>query len=116
MSNYITEYLKDNNHIGASNGIKARKLLSALGRNSSDDSIRQLKAEIRRFRLTWCESEGIETFIFSDTEHGYYLTSNIEEVQHFEKAQRSRAIKAFETSKNIRQYLKRNQDELYKGV
>lgn len=114
MSNYIADYLKDNNHIGASNGIKASNLLSALGRETSDDSKRKLKAEIRCFRLNWRENEGIETFIFSDTEHGYYLTSDIREVQHFEKAQRSRAIKAFETSKYIRQYL-REKDELHKG-
>lgn len=105
MSNYISDYLKENKHIGASNGIKASELLSALGRDTSNDSIRRLKAEIRRFRLNWCCDEGIECYIFSDTEHGYYLTTDIEEAQHFVKSQKSRAFKAFETIKGIRRYL-----------
>ena len=105
MGNYIADYLKDNEHIGAINGIKASDLLSALGRDTSVDSVRKLKAEIRRFRLNWCCNDGIDTFIFSDTEHGYYLTTDVEEAQHFVKSQKSRAFKAFETIKGIRRYL-----------
>lgn len=50
MSNYIVNYLKNNNHIGAENGIKAVAILSAMGRDTSEDSKRNLKAEIQRFR------------------------------------------------------------------
>lgn len=106
MTNYIVDFLKSNNHIGAENGIKAACILSAMWRNISDDSKRRLKAEIRRFRLQWYGNDGIENFILSDTEHGYYLFGDIQEAKHFVKSQKNRAIKAFETSKYIQQYLK----------
>lgn len=114
MVNYITDFLKSNNHIGADNGIKAVDILSAMGRDTSEDSKRHLKAEIRRYRVLWRENDGIENFIFSDTEHGYYLMNDIQEAKHFVKSQKSRAVKAFETSKYIRRYLK-DKGELNKG-
>lgn len=113
MTNYIVDFLKNNNHIGADNGIKAVDMLSAMGRDTSEDSKRHLKAEIRRYRVLWRKNNGIENFIFSDTEHGYYLMRDIQEARHFVKSQRSRALKAFETSKYIRKYLK-DKDELNK--
>lgn len=108
MTNYIVDFLRSNNHIGAENGIKVSDMLSAMGRDTSKDSARRLSAEIRRFRILWRESDGIDNFIFSDTEHGYYLINDIEEAKHFVNSQKSRAIKAFETSKYVRKYLKDN--------
>ncbi len=110
MSNYITDFLRNNNHIGAENGIKAVDVLSAMGRDTSEDSKRHLKAEIRRFRVLWRIEDGIENFILSDTENGYYLMGDIKEAEHFVRSQKSRAVKAFETSKHIRQYLKDNEE------
>lgn len=114
MTNYIADFLRSNNHIGADNGIKAVDILSAMGCDTSEDSKRHLKAEIRRYRVLWRENDGIENFIFSDTEHGYYLMNDIQEAKHFVKSQKSRAVKAFETSKYIRKYLK-DKGELNKG-
>lgn len=114
MSNYIVVFLRSNNHIGANNGIKAVNILSAMGRSTSKSSQRRLNDEIHRCRLEWRANDGIENFIFSDTEHGYYLMSDIQEAKHFVKSQKSRAVKAFETSKYIRQYLK-DKGELNKG-
>ncbi|MGN1319321.1 MAG: hypothetical protein ACI4VF_09935 [Lachnospirales bacterium] len=115
MKNYIADTLKSNGNIGAKNGIKAKDLLACLGRSTSKDSIRYLQAEIRKFRINWREEDGIENFISSDTENGYYLISDIKEAEHFVKSQENRAIKAFETSKHIRLYLKNNK-ELNKGA
>lgn len=111
MTNYITDFLKNNNHIGADNGIKAVDILSAMGRDTSEDSKRHLKTEIRRYRVLWRENDGIENFIFSDTEHGYYLMNDIKEAEHFVNSQKSRAVKALETSKYIRKYLKDNKGD-----
>ena len=105
MNNYITKFLKSNNHIGADNGIKAADILSAMGRSTSDDSKRRLKAEIRNYRILWRENDGIENFILSDTEHGYYLMNDMQEARRFVKSQYSRAIKNFETAKYIRLFI-----------
>lgn len=52
MSNYITDFLKINNHIETNNGIKAVDILSAMGRDTTDNSRKgHLKAEIRRYRV-----------------------------------------------------------------
>lgn len=106
MTNYITDFLRNNNHIGAENGIKVTNMLFAMGKNTSKNSARKITAEIRRYRVLWRENDGIENFIFSDTEHGYYLMNDIQEAKRFVKSQSSRAVKAFETAKYIRKYLK----------
>lgn len=66
-----------------------------MGRDTSEDSKRHLKAEIHRYRVLWRENDGIENFIFSDTEHGYYLMNDIQEAKHFVKSQKKQSGKGF---------------------
>ncbi len=114
MTNYITDFLKSNNHIGADNGIKAVDILSAMGRDTSEDSKRHLKADIQRFRREWCIDNGIDTLIVSDTVNGYYLPKTDSEVIRFFYSQEKRAKQSFITVKEIRKYLK-NKGLLNKG-
>lgn len=106
MTNYITTFLKSNNHIGAENGIKAVALLSAMGRDTSEDSKRHLKAEIQRFRRNWRIEDGIDNLIISDTVNGYYLPKTDNEVIRFFNSQEKRAKQFFITIKELRKYLK----------
>ena len=106
MSNYIVEFLRDNKHIGAPSGIKAAGILAAMGRNTSEDSQRRLKAEVQHFRSDWHAEEGIDNYILSNTENGYYLSSNDNEAVRFFATQNSRAIQSFTTVKELRRYLK----------
>ena len=106
MTNYITDFLKNNNHIGAENGIKAVNLLSAMERDTSEDSKRHLKADIQQFRREWRIDNGIDNLIVSDTVNGYYLPKTDDEVIRFFKTQEKRAKQSFITVKEIRKYLK----------
>lgn len=114
MTNYITDFLKVNNHIGADNGIKAVDILSAMGRDTSEDSKRRFKAEVQRYRREWCIDDGIENLIISDTTHGYFLPKNDDETIRFLNTQSKRAKQAFKTVKELRLYLK-NKGLLNKG-
>lgn len=106
MSNYITEFLKNNNHIGADNGIKAVDILATMGRDTSEDSKRHLTKEIQRFRREWCIDDGADNFILSDTINGYYLPKTNEEIIRFFNSQNKRAKQSFITVREIRKYLK----------
>lgn len=107
MNNYIVDFLKNNNHIGAENGIKTKDLLAALGRNISSDSERYLREEIHRCRTNWHEIDGIENYIVSDTKNGYYIPKNNIEVMKFFFRQDKMGKCHFITVKGIRKYLKK---------
>lgn len=104
--NYIADLLQENGCIGAANGLKVRDILKLLGRPYSSKAYRNITADIQKFRRDWTEADGISSFILSDTQHGYYLPANDNEVIHFFTSLYSRAIETFTTAKPIRGYLK----------
>lgn len=94
--------LKENGAIGKENGIYARKLLKLTGKKSSRDITKMAQDERKN---TPVEEVGTR-YICSDTVHGYYLPSCIDDLKHTHNALHKAAMTRLAVVQPVAEYFK----------
>lgn len=98
----ITEILKAYGAIGRENGMNLRKIAQITGKN-----IRVIVKMVQDERKATPEEKVGTDYICSDTVHGYYLPSCIDDIVRTEKSLSRAARTRFYISQSIRRYIRR---------